>query len=320
MEDSRKEYCLVAAGEKKLIIKTKYVFKIDSTNSLVPITLEEAKDVLVCVRRKSLALDDLTLVDSDDNAVVLKARNTGTSSHVDTNQMEKSAQIPSAQVNDNTQNATPGDSNDDFEDSQNEITGLSVEQEESAELLSHEMNGIPLSPPIPSYSDTGHSLRRLIYSSNQRNHRTETSGSSGQLKPNVDEYPLLKDVIEMENGVAMRTIGNLKIENGKLGDILVKDTLRRRADCLMHALWPDDQMKRMYVKVPADAVDAVVPTSVDRQNIEDVCLFLQRKREIQYFDGGIDDIKVWLKKWMSELFNQTRSKLKRKLKAQQAAE
>ncbi|KAH0557538.1 hypothetical protein KQX54_007778 [Cotesia glomerata] len=397
MEILIRKFCLVANGDSKCIVETKYLFKLGGNDLLVPLGLEERKGDLVYVRSDAANMNRLSLLASDDSPKNLKELNAGGKSRIKTLTISKyNPQIlEKKNVNQQTKpkktsngtktaptlntasiyrNLLPGgsgmtsnvsqtdmetrikvlDSNSGSEDGDDNLERPGNQEVSSAEVS-------PASQPPEGDSveasdedsltrrsttdDSGRNRqstrgpirvnrrtglrknlksgvrpRRHVDSSVQRKRCPKTSVSSKQIKRNLEEYPLLKDVIEMENGVAMRTIGNLKIENGKLGDILVKDTLRRRADCLMHALWPDDQMKRMYVKVPVDAVDAVVPTSVDRQNIEDVCLFLQRKREIQYFDGGIDDIKVWLKKWMSELFNQTRSKLKRKLKAQQAAE
>ncbi|XP_074093588.1 uncharacterized protein LOC141523914 [Cotesia typhae] len=128
----------------------------------------------------------------------------------------------------------------------------------------------------------------------------------------TNKYPKIPMTTVIEGDQEFAIIGEVKIKTDVVAEMLLKNHMRTRADTLMHALWPPSLMKRMYFKLPNNDENAILITSEDLRKVRDTCLTLQSKKEIEYIQGGTDDITIHLRHWTSVLIRQCRYGQKKK--------
>ncbi|XP_044579549.1 uncharacterized protein LOC123261802 [Cotesia glomerata] len=127
--------------------------------------------------------------------------------------------------------------------------------------------------------------------------------------PNMDES------IAIENGEEMTVIGDLKFSTSTLAGILMAKRMKLRARRIINEFWSKDEMKSLYIRKTSNHNEENrIVTQKEMTKIKNLCLYLQRKRDIKVIPGSEDDIDIYLPQWISSTLRDCRNNFKNKNK------
>ncbi|CAD6224541.1 GSCOCG00011789001-RA-CDS [Cotesia congregata] len=139
----------------------------------------------------------------------------------------------------------------------------------------------------------------------------QPSQQLGHYQQPTFSIPKLTESILIENEEEFVVIGDTAISAENLAAILKKSTMRQRVNLLMKQLWPPEVLQNMYVKDRHKNENHVEVTNQQCKKIKDLCLYLQKKRELTWIPGSKDDLTIYLKSWIGAFLNEHRRELKK---------
>ncbi|CAG5096710.1 Protein of unknown function [Cotesia congregata] len=292
MSDQIDKFCLVQNGKDGWIVETKFVFKLGTDGNPVPIDLNEEEDQICFVKTDTRQINNVVVVgssvehDEDSESNVNPRRRT----------------VPSPPIR-----------NDTFERVRARSARLSGTGSSSGNngRRSRRVNSV-IRRPLRSRQSLIAKIKSLERSVNSlRKTVRKLLKKVGQGNDNVtqERYPELEQRVIVEGGNEFVEIEGVKIDGEQYAKMLLQNSLRGRANVLMHDMWPDNVMRRMYLKAPPGTQNYEIVKSTDIQKIKNICLYLQRKKKIEYISGGKDDVSIYARNWAGDLFKNCRKKL-----------
>ncbi|KAH0561065.1 uncharacterized protein LOC123265989 [Cotesia glomerata] len=118
------------------------------------------------------------------------------------------------------------------------------------------------------------------------------------------------EIITVENNIEFVQIGPVKFTANELSTIVLKKTMLKRAKALLSNIWTSDELKKMYQKCPKNDASSVLISDQHCLRVKDMCLYLQQRKEIKYWENGDDNIDLHLPQWIGTYCNEHRRKLK----------
>ncbi|KAH0555243.1 hypothetical protein KQX54_016381 [Cotesia glomerata] len=96
-------------------------------------------------------------------------------------------------------------------------------------------------------------------------------------------YPNLDESVIFENNVEFTIIDGVRIDSENFANMVITKTMRKRADTLVHEIWPPGVMKNMYLRLPKNPKpDDIIVNSADKRKVRNGIKKLLIDKEINY--------------------------------------
>ncbi|XP_044579050.1 uncharacterized protein LOC123261504 isoform X2 [Cotesia glomerata] len=151
----------------------------------------------------------------------------------------------------------------------------------------------------------------------QRNIRKKSGNLQQQQQQQTSKTPNFIETITVENDVEYIQIGQTKFTSNEVAKAVLKPTMHGRASAMIGKLWTDAELQKMYIKCPKDDPESIAISDTHCLRVKELCLYLQRRKKIDWLPESRDNIGLYIKKWIGDFCNEYRRKIKEKNAAQQ---
>ncbi|KAH0534877.1 hypothetical protein KQX54_009535 [Cotesia glomerata] len=87
--------------------------------------------------------------------------------------------------------------------------------------------------------------------------------------------------------------------------------MQRRVKSVLNKIWTAEDLSNMYLKLPKNVPNSRLISDQDCLRVKDLCMYLQKRKEIEYWLQPKDNIEIYLQSWIGSYCNEHRRQMKK---------